>query len=209
MATVKVGVGVTEVTYSQFKRNNDNNKRYMYTIFLTIQSDSPKPIVARVQDNGVHSIMDLILKAIDDYKINTDDMSVIVTNILEALMEKSKVIFLDNAPFEDFLKVPINTLTELFSFNELNLDISIGGIGGEIGEEDDIHYFIHSGEHLPKHVHCRKESKECKCILDSMSIKPISNDRFRSYEITHIHDFVKKHMSEIIDTWNRLNPDLV
>ena len=181
----------------------------MFTLFLTIQSDSPKPIEAMVQDDGDHSMMELILKVINDNKINTDGMSVIVTNIREALMEKSKVVFLDNAPFEDFLNVPINTLAELFSFNELNLDISIGGIGGEIGEEDDIHYYIHSGEHLPKHVHCRKESKECKCILDSMSIKPISNDRFRTYEITHIHDFVKKHMSEIIDTWNRLNHDLV
>ena len=181
----------------------------MFTLFLTIQSDSPKPIEALVQDNGDHSMMDLILKVINDYKINTDGMSVIVTNIREALMEKSKVVFLDDSPFDDFLYEPLNLLAELFAFSELNLDVSIGGIGGEIGKEYGIHYYINSGEHLPKHVHCKKESKKSKCILDSMSIEPISNERFNSYEITRIKRFVKKHMSEIIDTWNRLNPDLV
>ena len=60
-----------------------------------------------VQDNGDHSMMDLILKVIDDYKINTDGMSVIVTNIREVLMEKSKVYFLNDAPFDDFLKGPL------------------------------------------------------------------------------------------------------
>ena len=153
--------------------------------------------------------MDLIQKVIDNYKINTDGMSVIVTNIREVLMEKSKVVFLDDAPFDDFLKDSLNSLAELFTFSELKLDISIGGIGGEIGEDDGIHYYINSGEHLPKHVHCKKESKKCKCILDSMSIEPISNERFKSYEITRINRFVKKNMSRIIEAWNKLNPDLV
>ena len=180
----------------------------MYTIFLTIQSDSPKPIVTMVKDNGDHSMMDLILKVLNGNNINTDGMSVIVTNIREALIEKTEAVFLDDAPFDDFLKDPLNSLAELFTFSELYLDISIGGIGGEIGKEDGIHYYINSGDHFPKHVHCKKESKKCKCILDSMSIVPISNERFKSYEITHINRFVKKNMSRIIETWNRLNPDL-
>ena len=180
----------------------------MFTLFLTIQSDSPKPIVALVQDNGNHSMMELILKVINDNKINTDGMSVIVTNIREALIEKTEAVFLDDAPFDDFLNEPLNLLAELFAFSELNLDVSIGGIGGEIGEEYGIHYYIRSGDHFPKHVHCIKGSKECKCILDSMSIEPISNERFKSYEITHINRFVKKNMLRIIETWNRLNPDL-
>ena len=108
------------------------------------------------------------------------------------------------------MNVPINTLAELFSFNELNLDISIGGIGGEIGEEYGIHYYIRSGDHFPKHVHCIKGSKECKCILDDpLSIKPISNNCFKPHEKKHVFNYVNEHISEIIETWNRLNPDLV
>ena len=183
----------------------------MISLLLIIRYELLAPISTEVQDDGEHSIIELVLNAVNAYHLATDGKSIIVSNFNEELKKHSKVVFLDNNPFDDFLYEPIKSLLEIADLSDLNLVVDIGGIGGEIGVENGIHYYIYTrNEHPPKHVHCKKQSKMCKCLIDNIEIidGENSNTFFTSKEKRIIREYISKNKDRIIKEWNRLNPYL-
>ena len=132
---------------------------------------------------------------LDSQHIDHSDCSIIFSNIETEFRNHSLVAFLNDEPLEPFADEPVKNLTGLFNINHMNLSIAIGGIGGEIDRKNGIIYYIRSrNEHLPKHIHCKKQSKQCKCIIDTLAIEQgkNSNTHFSTKEQSEIRDYVKK-----------------
>lgn len=183
----------------------------MFSLELILNIEFLSPIVIKVQDDGESSIMELVENAVIAYQITTDGKRIIVSNFKEEIKRHSKVVFIDNNTFNDFLYEPDNSLLEIADLSNLNLVIDIGGIGGEVGEENGIHYYIYSrDEHPPRHVHCKKQSKKCKCLIDNLEIIDAENSKtfFTSKEKKIIREYISNNKARIITEWNRLNPFL-
>lgn len=183
-----------------------------YTLILSISSeffDGIKECVCI--DDGSKSIRSAVTSFLDKNGIKRTHCSVVFYNLEEQLRKYSVVEFINLEPYEDFLDMPINELVHLFQFSQLSLEIGIGGIGGEVAERDGIHYYIYSrDEHLPKHVHCIKQNKKCKCYFDPIRIDSAKNNHtsFNSKEEKTIMRYVENNMDLLLEKWHKLNPDL-
>lgn len=184
-----------------------------YTFVLSIRSvffDGNKEYVC--SNDGSKSIRSAVIDFLDRRGIERTHCSVVFYNLEEQLLKYSVVEFINSESYEDFLDIPINELVHLFKFAQLSLEIGIGGIGGEVAERDGIHYYIYSrDEHLPKHVHCIKQNKKCKCYFDPIRIDPAKNNHsaFTPKEEKTIRRFVEKNMDLLLEKWHKLNPDLM
>lgn len=129
-----------------------------------------------VQISNGQSIRASIKAYLDSHQIAYNDCAIILSNIDAELRTHSFVEFLNSESLEFFADEPVKNLTYLFNISRLNLTVEIGGIGGNIARKDGISYCMHSrNEHLPKHVHCIKQSKQCKCIIDTLAIENIAS----------------------------------
>lgn len=157
-----------------------------------------------------NSLRECVTNCLDEHSIDYKGCSVLFQNIDEELLKVSLVDFLNKESFDDFLDVKVKYINDIFNFNQLDISIGIGGIGGKINQENGIHYYIYSrNEHLPKHVHCISQDKKCKCILDSLQIEYKENHKhFLSNEEKRIKKYVKKNKARLASEWNRLNPNL-
>lgn len=152
-----------------------------------------------------------IMTYLDSQRIDHSDCSIIFSNIETEFRNHSLVAFLNDEPLEPFADEPVKDLIDLFNINHMNLSIAIGGIGGEIDRKNGIIYYIFSrNEHLPKHIHCKKQSKQCKCIIDTLAIEQgkNSNTHFSTKEQSEIRDYVIKNREYILQKWTELNPNL-
>lgn len=140
-----------------------------------------------VQISNDQSIRASIKAYLDFHHISHNECAIILSNIDAELRTHSFVDFLTDESLEFFADEPVKNLTYLFNISRLILAVDIGGIGGNIAREDGITYCIHSrNEHLPKHVHCIKQSKQCKCIIDTLVIEHSINSH------THFYTFFCK-----------------
>ena len=165
----------------------------------------------RIPINCEQTVRMSIITYLDSHHINHSDCSIIFSNIETEFRGHSLVVFLNSEPLEPFVDEPVKNLTDLFNINQMNLSIDIGGIGGEIDRKNGIIYYIRSrNEHLPKHIHCKKQSKQCKCIIDTLAIEQgkNSNTHFSTREQSEIRDYVKKNREYILQKWTELNPNL-
>lgn len=156
------------------------------------------------------SIREIVTKWIDFIGVDCKNYSVVFYDIEKEFKKCLLVKFLDDKPFEDFLDYRVESLTDLFDVNYLHFKVAVGGIGGEIAVKNGIHYYIRTrGEHLPKHVHCIKQNKNCKCILDTLNIEYKRNHhtQFTSKEEKNIKKYIKENREFIEKEWNRLNPN--
>lgn len=165
-----------------------------------------------VQISNDQSIRASIKAYLDFHHISHNECAIILSNIDAELRTHSFVDFLTDESLEFFADEPVKNLTYLFNISRLILAVDIGGIGGNIAREDGITYCIHSrNEHLPKHVHCIKQSKQCKCIIDTLVIEHSikSHTHFSAKEQSEIRNYVKMNQEYILQKWAALNPNLI
>lgn len=161
--------------------------------------------------NDEQTIRMCIAAYLDSHDINHSDCSIILSNIETEFQNHSLVTFLNSEPLEPFADEPAKYLADLFNISQMHLSIDIGGMGGEICRKNGIIYYIRSrNEHLPKHIHCKKQSKQCKCIIDTLAIEQSknSNTHFSTREQSDIRDYVIKNREYILQKCAELNPNL-
>ena len=61
-------------------------------------------------------------------------------------------------------------------------------------------YFYSFDCNEPKHVHVRREKMLCKFWLEPVEL--CSNHGFAAKELTTIRDYIRSHLTKIIEAWN-------
>lgn len=161
-------------------------------VILSIYSECE--IQDEIIASGDQTIREAVMDYINKNNIEHTGCSVVFPNIEDELKSHSLVAFLNDEPLLELVDEKIETLATIFYVEHLTLTINIGGIGGEVGNHDGFYFYIYtSNEHLPKHIHCRKQKKICKCYIETLTIvqNKNSHSHFSTKEQRYIQNYVR------------------